>query len=181
MSAKEKETVQWKMVEINKVGAGNGETLPPSPTPLLLTSSKCFRLFFASFLCIVINLCGRQSRPDINVTRLTISCCLKWDWCSPQRANCTKPRHIIIVANGVLKVMMPGQGHRTMGSRQTMVQLGRGPIGCSRFAEVQNACMRICKICFWRETYARMSFSTCKQVHNSEENLHVIGLVQFFM
>jgi hypothetical protein len=35
MSAEEKETiVQRKMAEIDEVGAGNGETPPPSPTPL---------------------------------------------------------------------------------------------------------------------------------------------------
>jgi hypothetical protein len=34
MFAEEKETVQSKMAEMDEVGAGNGETPPPSPTPL---------------------------------------------------------------------------------------------------------------------------------------------------
>jgi hypothetical protein len=53
-------------------------------------------------------------------------------------------------------------------------------LGCPRFAEVQDACMRKCNFFFWQETYAHMSFSTCEQVHNSEENLHIVGLVQIF-
>ena len=84
-------------------------------------------LILASFLCILIDLCERQLQPDINPTKSTISQHLKWDRCSPQRANCTKPRHTII-ADGVLKVMVPGRGRRTMGSGQTVVRFGRGPI-----------------------------------------------------
>ncbi len=45
----------------------------------------------------------------------------------PQRANCTKPKGTLIAA-GVSKVMVPGQGFPTTGSRQMMVRLGRGPM-----------------------------------------------------
>ncbi len=38
MSVEEKETVQRKMAEIDKVGASNGETPPPSPTLSLVKS-----------------------------------------------------------------------------------------------------------------------------------------------
>jgi hypothetical protein len=34
MTATEKEVFKQKMVEINKADAGNGETLPPTPTPV---------------------------------------------------------------------------------------------------------------------------------------------------
>jgi hypothetical protein len=34
MSTKEKETIQWKIAEINEVGMGNKETPPSSPNPL---------------------------------------------------------------------------------------------------------------------------------------------------
>ncbi len=33
MSAKEKETLKWRMAEINKADAGNNESMPPSLTP----------------------------------------------------------------------------------------------------------------------------------------------------
>ncbi len=34
MSAEEKETLKRRMTEINKVGAGNKENMPPSLTPM---------------------------------------------------------------------------------------------------------------------------------------------------
>jgi hypothetical protein len=34
MSAVEKEVFKQKMTQINKAGAGNGETPPPTPTPI---------------------------------------------------------------------------------------------------------------------------------------------------
>jgi hypothetical protein len=34
MSAEEKETLKWRMAEINKAGAGNKESTPPSLTPV---------------------------------------------------------------------------------------------------------------------------------------------------
>ena len=34
MSAKEKETFKWKMAEINKADADDGQYLPPTPTPI---------------------------------------------------------------------------------------------------------------------------------------------------
>jgi hypothetical protein len=34
MSAKEKESFKRKMAEINEMGAGDGQSPPPSPTPI---------------------------------------------------------------------------------------------------------------------------------------------------
>jgi hypothetical protein len=51
-------------------------------------------------------------------------------------------------------------------------------VPCPRFAKMRDACLRKCVFFFWRETYTCMSFLTCVQVHNSEKNLHIVGLVQ---
>jgi hypothetical protein len=46
MSAKEKETLKWRMVEINKAAVGDKENAPPILTPMIIGSSNCFTLFF---------------------------------------------------------------------------------------------------------------------------------------
>jgi hypothetical protein len=54
------------------VGTGDGDTLPPRPTPEQLMSSNCFGLLFVLFLYIFINLYRRQLQPDVDWTNLTI-------------------------------------------------------------------------------------------------------------
>jgi hypothetical protein len=90
-------------------------------------SSNQFMLLFVSSLRVLSNICGRQSRLYINTTKLTILRCLKMGLVltSPSKSHQTKGA---VVADGVLKVMVPGQGRRMMGSGRMMVQLGRGPI-----------------------------------------------------
>ncbi len=91
----------------------------------------------------------------------------------PQRANCAKPR-CTLVADGVSRLMVQGQGRPTMGSGQAMVRLGRGPItyptaqlfGSWKYVEtgtslyvwpkrlgklVQYSCGIVLVFWFWRE------------------------------
>ena len=51
----------------------------------------------------------------------------KWYRCSPQRANCAKPRSAP-VADSVSRLVVPGWEHSSTGIGRTMVQSGGGPI-----------------------------------------------------
>ena len=51
----------------------------------------------------------------------------KWYRCSPQRANCIKPRRAL-VADGLSRLMVRGREHSSTGSGRMMVQSGGGPI-----------------------------------------------------
>jgi hypothetical protein len=77
MSAEEKEALKRRMAEIDVAGAGEEEFTPSSLTPVLIRSSNHFILLFVSFLRVLIYLCGCLLRPDIGVTKLTISQRLK--------------------------------------------------------------------------------------------------------
>jgi hypothetical protein len=77
MSAKEKETLKWRMADIDKAGAGAKESTPPSPTPMNILSSNCFMLLLLSCLCNLIYLCGCQLQPNIGFKKLTMPWHLK--------------------------------------------------------------------------------------------------------
>jgi hypothetical protein len=72
MSAAEKELFKQKMVEIDEADAGNGETPPPTPIPVQITSNSRFLLHFLSFLRVLIEQRQHPSCWDALVTNVTI-------------------------------------------------------------------------------------------------------------
>jgi hypothetical protein len=92
-----------------------------------LTSSNCFIVFFLSIIRVVIDLCMRQlqqSHLAANVSisqRLKMGLVLATESGSHQTETYTQNRQCVEANGG-------GGGRPTMGSGQTRVQLGRGPI-----------------------------------------------------
>ncbi len=80
-----------------------------------------------SLLCIFIDLCRSSSRRGVNFEMFQFRPAQKWYRCSPQRANCAKPRRAL-VADSVSKLMVRGREHSWTGSGQTMVRSRGGPI-----------------------------------------------------
>ncbi len=76
-SAAEKEVFKQRMAEINEADPGDGETQPPTPTPVEITSNSCFLSYFLSFLCIFIDQRRRPLCWDTVVTNVTILLRLK--------------------------------------------------------------------------------------------------------
>jgi hypothetical protein len=56
----------WRrMAEIDEAGAGDEESTPPSLTPVCIRSSSRFMLLLVSFICVFIDPCEHQLRPEI--------------------------------------------------------------------------------------------------------------------
>ncbi len=86
-------------------------------------------LHFASLLCVLIDLCRcrRQSRPYVNMTKLTILRSLKMGPVLITEGESHQTKRYthcwwFVKGNGA------GRGRRLMGSGQTMMRLGRGSI-----------------------------------------------------
>ncbi len=94
-------------------------------TAILIAPLPLIHPHLTSFPCIIIKQRRRPSCRDAKFSNVSISSGSKWDRFLPQRANCAKPRHVL-VADSVSRLMMWGREHSTTGSGRTMVRSARG-------------------------------------------------------